>query len=176
MMGRTHLLLGATSICLLRPLPGVLTPDDLAPMLAFSAFGALLPDLDAAGSTIKYLRIGGLTPFVPVADALHHRFGHRGALHSLRGLGILALLLSPLLLWLPGHWVGALLLGYASHLAGDACTKSGIPLLYPSAKRHHLLPRRFRLTTGSQAEEVVFVLLALSLLFGLLSQLSGSVA
>lgn len=176
MMGRTHLLLGAASLWLLRPLPGVLTPDDLAPMLAFSALGALLPDLDASGSTLKYLRIGGLTPFVPLADMLHGRFGHRGALHSLWGLGTFALLALPLLGWIPARWYTALLLGYASHLAGDAATKSGIPLLYPNAKRHYLLPRLLRLTTGSQAEEVVWVLLALSLLFGLLSQLSLRVA
>lgn len=171
MMGRTHMVLGAASLWMLRPLPSVLVPADLAPMLALSALGALLPDLDASASTIKYFRVGGLTPLVPLSEALHGRFGHRGALHSLWGWGTFALLASPLLVWMPWLWYLALLLGYASHLAGDACTKSGIPLLYPQMQRRHLLPRPLRLTTGSLAEEAVFVLLALSVLFLLLSQI-----
>ena len=101
MMGRTHMLLGGASLWLLRPLPQVLTPEDLVPMLVLATFGALLPDLDAAGSTLKYWRIGGVQPFVPLAQLLHGRFGHRGALHSLRGLGVLALIGLPLLFWLP---------------------------------------------------------------------------
>lgn len=169
MMGRTHLMLGAASLWLLRPLPDLVSTDDLAPMLALAAFGALLPDLDASSSTLRHLRIGGLTPFVPLSQVLHGRFGHRGALHSLWGLGVLALLVLPLLIWLPWRWYLSLLLGYASHLAGDACTRSGIPLLYPRLERRHLLPSFLRLTTGSPAEEVVFVMLALSVLLLLLS-------
>lgn len=169
MMGRTHMLLGAASLWVLRPLPGVLDAPDVVPMLAFATFGALLPDLDAAGSTLKYWRIGGVQPFVPLAQLLHGRFGHRGALHSLRGLGVLALLLVPLLFWWPWRWYLGLLLGYASHLLGDSCTKTGIPLLHPRPERFWLLPRRWRLTTGSPAEEVLIPLLALAILFLLLT-------
>ena len=68
------------------------------------------------------------------------------------------------------------MLGYASHLAADASTKSGLPLLYvpwfyPHKKRYHLLPPSLRFTTGSQAEEVLFPLLALLILLLLLSHL-----
>ncbi len=169
MMGRTHMLLGGASLWLLRPLPQILTPEDLVPMLVIATFGALLPDLDAAGSTLKYWRIGGVQPFVPIAQLLHGRFGHRGALHSLRGLGVLALVGLPLLFWLPWRWYLALLVGYASHLLGDACTKTGIPLLYPRPQRFWLLPRRWRLTTGSPEEEWLIPLLALAILLLLLT-------
>ena len=117
-MGRTHMLLGAASLWLLRPLPNVLSAPDVVPMLAFATFGALLPDLDAAGSTLKYWRIGGVQPFVPIAQLLHRRFGHRGALHSLRGLGVLALLLLPLLIWWPWRWYLALLARLCQSFAG----------------------------------------------------------
>lgn len=159
MMGRTHALLGIASLWLLEPLPQVLEGDRLAPVVVAAVFGALLPDLDASASTLKYLRVGGITPFAPLSELLHRSFGHRGLLHSLRGLLAATLLLSPLALldWrLP---LGAAL-GYASHLLGDAATRSGIPLLYPDKGRLHLLPRPLRLSTGSQAEDAVFVLFA----------------
>ena len=169
MMGRTHMLLGAASLWLLRPLPNVLTAPDMVPMLALATFGALLPDLDAAGSTLKYWRLGGVQPFVPIAQLLHGRFGHRGVLHSLRGLEVLALLLVPLLIWWPWRWYLALLLGYASHLLGDSCTKTGIPLFHPRPGHFWLLPRRWRLTTGSSEEEILIPLLALAILLLLLT-------
>jgi membrane-bound metal-dependent hydrolase YbcI (DUF457 family) len=52
--------------------------------------------------------------------------------------------------------VVALSLGYASHLAGDACTRTGIPLLYPRRTHYHLLPHRTRVVTGSEYEELFF--------------------
>ncbi len=171
-MGRTHALLGVCSLWLLQPLPGVLTSDTLAPLALAAALGALLPDLDAQGSTLKYLQIGGVTPFMPLSNLLHRAFGHRGLLHSLRGLAACALLGLPLLLlsW-PLGWslFLGLVLGYASHLVGDASTKSGIPLLYPDPRRLHLLPRGFRLTTGSQAEDALLPLLGIAVLALLLS-------
>jgi len=159
MMGRTHALLGVASLWLLQPLPDALTASSLAPLTAAASLGALLPDLDASSSTLKGWRIGGLRPLAPLAALLHRTLGHRGLLHSLWGFVAAALLLSPLGLWEWRLWLG-LCLGYASHLAGDACTKSGIPLLYPNRRRWHLLPPGLRLSTGSQAEEVVLVALA----------------
>ena len=64
-------------------------------------------------------------------------------------------------------------MGYGSHLAADACTKSGIPFLYPRKKRYHLLPRSLRFTTGSLAEDVLFVLLTLFALVLLLHTLAS---
>ena len=65
----------------------------------------------------------------------------------------------------------ALLIGWASHLLADAATKSGIRPFYPHRDRFYLLPRTWRITTGSQAEEACFVILAACNLFLLLRSL-----
>jgi len=171
MMGRTHALLGALTAGALLP-PS--SSDRLAIWMALGAFGALLPDLDASESKIKRLSLGGITPFAPLSLAVNRRFGHRGALHSLLGWGIASLLFLPLVFFLGLDVPLALSLGYASHLVADACTKSGIPALYPNRGRIHLLPRALRLTTGSLAEEAFLVALGLLLFALLLSQLSLS--
>jgi inner membrane protein len=176
MMGRTHLLLGINSLWLLEgagavtlPLLGTAplsAPERFALCVASASLGALLPDLDASSSLLQNVSLGGVRPLIPLGQALHRHFGHRGFLHSLRALWTLGALTSPLLLFdLPLYywpWL-CLLLGYGSHLLGDACTKSGVPLLWqPSALKQrsiHLLPKSLRLTTGSQAEEAVFALL-----------------
>ena len=44
--------------------------------------------------------------------------------------------------------------GYLSHLAGDGCTRAGLPLLPYTAARLHLLPRVLRVRTGSAGESV----------------------
>lgn len=167
MMGRTHLLLGVNSMWLMTLVPGAVgtIASDMANpglLAGLAALGALLPDLDAAQSTIKFLRVGnGFQPFLLPAELLHRAFGHRGLLHSLLGLAVFSLLMAlPLAFWLGWPAALALILGYASHLMGDGCTKSGIPLWFPGTARWHLLPPPLRLTTGSQAEDVVFALLA----------------
>lgn len=71
--------------------------------------------------------------------------------------------------WLP--WM-VFSMGYASHLLADAATKSGIRLLYPRNNRYHLLPKPWRFTTGSMAEEVLMAPLAASVLFFLLQNLT----
>lgn len=70
--------------------------------------------------------------------------------------------------WAPA---AALILGYASHLLGDAATKSGLRLLYPREVLFHLLPPRLRLTTGSFAEDALLPILALSVVPLLLAHL-----
>lgn len=86
-------------------------------------------------------------------------------------LCLLALFSAPLLALLGWQVWLALVLGYAAHLAADACTRSGVPLLYPHKKRYHLLPSSLRFTTGSQAEEALLPLLALLVLLFLLHQI-----
>lgn len=172
MMGRTHALAGVACLWALQILPSLSAPELLAPLSALAAVGALLPDLDAAHSQIKTLSIGGITPFAPLSALLSRTLGHRGLLHSALGWSIATLLFLPLALFVSFSIPLALSLGYASHLATDACTKSGIPFLYPRRKRYHLLPRPLRLTTGSQAEDAVFALLAVLVMGLLLRQLS----
>lgn len=83
--------------------------------------------------------------------------GHRGLTHSLvavTGVAAAGWLLAPAL--------GAgLALGYGAHIAADACTPSGVPLLAPlTGRRWWLLPRRGRIPTGSLRELAVAALLA----------------
>ena len=170
-MGRTHALIGVSSLWLLAFVPSVLTTDNLAPLVASAALGALLPDLDAQSSMVKHLSIARIQPFAPVAVILSRDLGHRGATHSLLGLGVFALLMLPLGFLYQWPLWAALILGYASHLAADACTKSGIPFLHPNRKKYHLLPRGWRFTTGSLAEDALVPIIALAILFLLFSQL-----
>jgi hypothetical protein len=57
----------------------------------------------------------------------------------------------------------------------EILTKCGLRLPYPNAKRYHLLPLGWRITTGSQAEDLVAALLLLPVLLPLL-QANGAVA
>lgn len=159
----THALLGINSLWLLAPLPPELLGYDLGTLAACAAFGALLPDLDASESKIKHLKIlgTGFKPFLLPAQFVSRTDQHRGLLHSLWGLGFITFITAPSLFWIGWAPVVALLLGYASHLLGDAATKSGIRLLYPSKVRFHALPSSLRVTTGSFAEEAMLPLLAL---------------
>ena len=171
MMGRTHALIGITALWLLE-LPGMITQETIAPLIFFTGIGALIPDLDAGESLIKRFSIGGIAPLAPIAVVLHRTLGHRGLLHSLAGLGLFTLLCAlPLALWLGWPYGAALSMGYASHIVADSATKSGVPLLYPRRKRYHLLPKGWRLTTGSLAEETLLPFLAFAVLLLLLRHL-----
>jgi inner membrane protein len=188
MLWRTHVLAGISCLWLLEAVPPGIQRDNLALLAGVAAFGALLPDLDAAESKIKHLSVARIKPFYIPAQAIHRQLGHRGFSHSLAGVALLALVASsatlaieyidlPLLSFWNWQASAALVLGYASHLAADASTKSGIPLLYvplvyPKKRRYHLLPPSLRFTTGSQAEETLFPLLALLILLLLLNHLS----
>ncbi len=180
-MWRTHVIAGVNTLWLLQPIPGVLTAETLLPLVTAATLGALLPDLDAKESKIKSLHWRGVRPFAPLSELAYRTMGHRGPLHSLTGLliaGTLAITcnwlsatLWPHPLWGDSSWEGlwrgaAVALGYASHLATDACTRSGIPFFYithfyPDRRRYHLLPPGWRLTTGSPAEETLLAGLAL---------------
>ena len=171
MTWRTHLVGGVASLALLGAAPAMLSTETLGPAVLAAALGSLLPDLDAADSRIKRLDVGGIAPFALPALVLHRAFGHRGALHSLLGLLAAGLLVAlPLGSVLGAAPAWALLLGYASHLVLDACTRSGVPLLWPRRNRFHLLPNPLRIVTGSPTEDLVFVLLA-ALVLGLYTRL-----
>lgn len=175
MMWQTHALAGLNTLWMWRLFSDRIGPLEIAPIAVATAFGALLPDLDASESKLKHVKVGGIKPFVPLSNVLHRDFGHRGFLHSFWGLAGAAALASPLLVTNWGRLAFiALLLGYLSHLAADACTKSGIPVLYPNLRRYHLLPKHLRITTGSLAEETLFPVLAASMLLLLLNYLPFS--
>ncbi len=102
--------------------------------------------------------------------------GHRGFTHTLWGTLVFTSLAAGAAFAITGsvHWaltVGAVwLLGYASHLATDACTPSGIPLFMSLRHLHtvraipttttttttfHLLPKRMRVRTGTLVDTLV---------------------
>ncbi|MDQ2687670.1 MAG: metal-dependent hydrolase [Armatimonadota bacterium] len=185
MTWRTHALVGVASLWLLEAVPhaidpiaatGQAAPGNIGLLASVAALGALLPDLDAAESKIKHLTVGGgIAPFALPALFLHRAFGHRGLLHSALGLALFGLLVAlPLSFWWGGTPSLALWVGYASHLAADACTRMGIPFLFPNRRRLFLLPPRLRFVTGSPAEDALLPLLALPVLLLLLLALKNS--
>ena len=159
----THAVFGMSALWLLAPLSPELVGYDFGTLAAFAAFGALLPDLDASESKIKHLKLLGtnITPFFLLSQVVHRSDQHRGLLHSLVGLLMVAGLTAPWISWVGWAPIAALLLGYASHLLADAATKLGILLMFPSRRRYLVLPEGLRITTGSQAEETLFALGAL---------------
>lgn len=139
MTGTTHALIGVNSLWLLELLPHH-AEFNFGILAAVAALGALLPDLDAAESKIKYLGLGGIKPFYLPAQVIHRQFGHRGLTHSLLGWALVAVMLLLVSVW-SNPWWGwqpslVIVCSYGSHLAADACTKSGIPFLYPRPKRY----------------------------------------
>ena len=109
-------------------------------------------------------------PLDPLGGApLHRLLGHRGPLHSLPGLAVFGLL-SPCRCPCAGAGSTGRRCCWATarHLALDAMTRHGIPLLPatrpgralgPSGARRHLLAARCRFVTGSAAEDVLQALL-----------------
>lgn len=170
MMWHTHAALGAASVWLLTPfLPA--DPRATAVVTVFAVTGAMVPDLDAVESKLKHVKLIGIKLLMPMSRAINHEFGHRGLVHSLWGWLIWTALIAPLVLRLGIMPIVALSLGYISHLAGDACTRTGIPLLYPSKKQFNLLPPKMRVVTGSDYEELFFVTFGLLSLIQLLTHL-----
>lgn len=169
----THALAGISSLWLLSAVPADILGYDLGTLSACAVFGALLPDMDASESKIKHLRLAGtnIKPFFLPSQIVYSTNQHRGLLHSLAGWLMIALIALPVTAWLGwAPWL-AFLLGYGSHLVIDSATKSGIMWLYPRRTRYYLLPKNWRITTGSQAEEACFAVAAVATLSLLLHSL-----
>jgi len=126
MTGPTHIALGVSTVWLMCAIPGAVGPlsvqDGSSPglLVGCAALGALLPDLDATRSTVKYLRLGRrFQQFLWPARVLSRELGHRGPLHSLAGITLLWVWLGlPAMLWLGWRPALALALGMLSHLLG----------------------------------------------------------
>jgi membrane-bound metal-dependent hydrolase YbcI (DUF457 family) len=81
--------------------------------------------------------------------------GHREGSHWLPVWAVLSAVAYAVTAPLLGPWaVVGFCAGYLSHLAGDACTRAGIPLVPYTAVRLHLLPPLLRIRTGSAGETV----------------------
>lgn len=132
------------------------------PLIALSAvagFAALLPDLDNSESTLENLIIFNVKPFKAPAFFIDKLFKHRGFLHSLLAVLVLAFVLLGFFPNLPREIAIAVLLGYLSHIVTDGLTPLGIPLFYPLEQRVTFLPKVFCIVTGSLMEMIFFVTL-----------------
>lgn len=156
MRGPTHALAGACAAGLFLTF-NVPHQYPLLALSAVSGFAALLPDLDNTESTIENIRFGGYRLLKGPAFFIDKIFKHRGFLHSLLAVALLAFILLGFLPQVPTEIHIAILLGYTSHLVTDAMTPDGIPWFYPIEYRGRLLPKMLCVTTGSFMETLVFV-------------------
>lgn len=120
------MVVGAASWALAAKLGG-LPPAEPAG-LAAALLGSLLPDIDHPKSWA-----GRKLPFVSIPLAMV--VGHRGVTHS--AIAVLACLVL-LGMFGPAWQAAPVAVGYLSHLAADACTPSGVPLLWPARRRFTL--------------------------------------
>ena len=143
-------------------------------LLAGAWLGSLLPDADKAGSRIYHprklerrvwpLRVLGWCARIPLR--LLMLLGHRGITHSLVAGAVVAFAAS----WLSREFAAGLAIGYLAHVAADACTPGGVPLLAPLTRRRWwLLPRRIRIPTGSLRELAVAAALTAGTVAGLVA-------
>ena len=190
MVGRSHLLVGLTAGVVLDSMAHISGPPliganhitlalviDKALFYLMVGFGALLPDIDNAQSTMGR-KLGW------ISKEIQHAFGHRTLFHSLLGLIlgsaiaygaqqlIIYLLLSrgftvPARVMSSSHLVFiAVLFGSIMHIAADALTIEGVPLFWPVKKYFGFPPfRHWRFKTGTWPEHVIvwsFMLLVLA--------------
>jgi inner membrane protein len=180
MEGRSHLLVGLAAAVVVDSVFHISGPPligsnlvtlslltDKAVYYMAVALGALLPDIDNARSTLGK-RLGF------VSREIQHVAGHRTIFHSILGLVIgsllaaglerlVAYLLSLRGLILPAHIVATshlvfigVLLGCILHIAADALTQGGVPLLWPIHKRFGFPPdAHWRFRTGTWPEFVI---------------------
>jgi inner membrane protein len=156
MRGPTHALAGACTAGLFLTF-AIPHQYPLLALSAVSGFAALLPDLDNTESTIENIRFGGYRLLKGPAFIIDKLFKHRGFLHSLLSVALLAFVLLGFLPQIPIEIHITILLGYVSHLVTDSMTPEGIPWFYPWEFRATLLPKILCVTTGSFMETLVFV-------------------
>jgi inner membrane protein len=180
MFGRSHVMFGLTAAVVLDgvihlsgPPFATVTPVPLeliinkAIFFSMVALGALLPDIDNAQSTIG-------RKFGWISKEIQHIAGHRTIFHSLLGLllgSLLAIGLEQLVVFLlsqrgftfPAQFVEkshlvfvAVLFGCIIHIAADALTEGGVPLLWPYHKRFGFPPNpNWRFRTGDWPEYAI---------------------
>jgi len=156
MTAATHVLVALASVGLERCFTG-LAPSLLS--LPIIVLGSLAPDVDNQGAIVRWGRwlepwvgesIASMieAPLLALSDITRSVFGHRGFLHTPIFCAIL-FTAGGVLKW---EWLIHFAWGYATHIAADCCTVSGVPLLGPfDNRRVSILPIR----TGSMGELVV---------------------
>ena len=139
MMWYTHAAMSASAAWLLVPFLPQNDSTFIAVLLVFCVIGAMVPDLDAVESKIKHPKILGIKSFVRVRIQSHQPYPWTPRITALATRVGRVDLVAPTFKhrngWLP---FVALSLGYISHLAVDACTKTGIPLLNEKRQQNRL--------------------------------------
>lgn len=174
MLGKSHLLVGLTAGVVLDSVAEISGPHLVGPShIQFSmvlnkalyywmvGFGALLPDIDNARSTLGK-KLGW------ISKEIQRFIGHRTLFHSILGLGIgavialglegvVASLVRPRGDILPAHMVLiAVTFGYLTHLVADGLTEEGVPLFWPMHTYYGFPPnRRQRFRTGTWPEHLI---------------------
>src|SRR5713101_1644964 len=180
MLGKSHLMVGLTAGVVLDSIAHIsgspLTMAGSVPLglvvnkaifYFMVGFGALLPDIDNARSHMGR-KLGW------VSKEIQHIAGHRTLFHSILGLllgSLLAIGLQQVVIYLlasrgfvtPALYIRAsylvffaVLFGCIMHIAADALTEGGVPLLWPNPKRFGFPPNpRWRFRTGTWPEFVI---------------------
>ena len=173
MNATTHAVFGVAALTGASLLIGEAPPVYAYPAAVIATW---LPDVDNPRSRLgnglsrrKNLALNLLTR--PVSWALRttsfvlfRTVGHRTLTHSLLGVALFVVLVSPVAPLSPDLFV-ALVAGYASHLVADALNTKGVPLLWPVGRRFRLLPGGVR--SGGTAEFVVALFAAAAAGYGI---------
>lgn len=164
MTARTH---DAIAFAALITVAAYNPPENLNLLTAGAAIvgniiGSTIPDMDQAGNRLyKFLPAGNY--FGKILRRLF--LGHRAFSHSLLGFYVTYNVIHFLLLRLlnPNYVnaeivFAAMMIGYISHLAADALTKDGLPLLFPIKWRFGFPPlSALRITTGNWIENLIIL-------------------
>lgn len=145
MQGNTHIVGGITASLAFAQFSN----DNPLVLVGAGVIGALLPDICHRGS-----KIGRKFPIV--SKLVNMVFGHRSFTHSLLFLLFMSLVLHT---FVPYEAISiGIIIGMASHIVLDMCTKKGVKLFFPAT-----ISIRFPLTTktGSKVENVVLMLLSM---------------
>ncbi len=164
MTGRTHDAIAFASlitVAVINP-PGSINIATATAAIVGNIVGATLPDLDQSTN-----RLWDLLPGRDFVGKLMRPLflGHRNLTHSLVGVFLIYKILEFLLprILNPSYVnsqivFAAMMIGYISHLVGDALTKEGLPLLFPSPLRFGFPPiSAMRITTGKWIENIVIL-------------------
>lgn len=164
MTGRTHDAVAFASLVTIAAInpPGQINIATATACIVGNIIGATLPDIDQSTN-----RLWDLLPGRDFVGKLMRPFflGHRNLTHSLLGLFLIYKILEfvlPRILnptYVQSDIVfAAMMIGYISHLFGDAITKEGLPLLFPLSWRFGIPPiTALRITTGKWMENLVIL-------------------
>jgi inner membrane protein len=156
---------------------------ETAGLAATALLGSRLPDVDQLGARVHQrtwlerhtwlVRVAGAVlrlPLVLFALVVPHRTMSHSALACAAAAALAALVASPAGAGVALVMAGGVAIGYASHVAADACTPAGVTLWAPlSRRRVWLLPRRARIRTGSLREGIFAAVAAVALASALLA-------